>query len=192
MADIVIVNPRFDISFWGMEHCMRMFGKRANLPVACLGLLAALVPDNHQVTLLDENVEDIDFDRLGRADLVAITGMSIQGWRMIEIIEEVKSRGIMTLVGGAMATVEPEILEGAADVIVIEPAESGEGDHGPLAHDCRRKHQDHNVPPADKANQPHREQNIRQPPRRQQFDRGIGGRIPCTPGQHRASSGRRR
>ena len=28
MADIVIINPRFDISFWGMEHCMSMFGKR--------------------------------------------------------------------------------------------------------------------------------------------------------------------
>ena len=26
MADIVIINPRFDISFWGMEHCMSMFG----------------------------------------------------------------------------------------------------------------------------------------------------------------------
>ena len=123
MADIVIINPRFDISFWGMEHCMRMFGKRANLPVACLGLLAALVPDHHQVTLLDENVEDIDFDRLGRADLVAITGMSIQGWRMIEIIEEVKSRGVITVVGGAMATVEPEILEGLADVIFVGEAE---------------------------------------------------------------------
>jgi hypothetical protein len=47
-----------------------MFGKRANLSVAWLGLLAALVPDHHQVTLLDENVEDNDFDRLGRADLV--------------------------------------------------------------------------------------------------------------------------
>jgi radical SAM superfamily enzyme YgiQ (UPF0313 family) len=123
MADIVIINPRFDISFWGMEHCMRMFGKRANLPVACLGLLAALVPDNHHVTLLDENVEDIDFDRLGRADLVAVTGMSIQGWRMIEIIEEVKSRGVMTVVGGAMATVEPEILERVADVIFIGEAD---------------------------------------------------------------------
>ena len=22
MADIVIINPRFDISFWGMEHCI--------------------------------------------------------------------------------------------------------------------------------------------------------------------------
>ena len=65
MADIVIVNPRFDISFWGMEKCMEMLGKRANLPVACLPLLAALVPKHHDVTLIDENVEEIDFDRLG-------------------------------------------------------------------------------------------------------------------------------
>ena len=50
MADIVIINPRFDISFWGLEHCMPLFGKRANLPVACLALLAALVPEHHEVT----------------------------------------------------------------------------------------------------------------------------------------------
>ena len=46
---------------------MPLFGKRANLPVACLALLAALVPEHHEVMLIDENVEDIDFDRLGRA-----------------------------------------------------------------------------------------------------------------------------
>ena len=101
MADIVIINPRFDISFWGLEHCMKLFGKRANLPVACLALLASLVPDHHDVTLVDENVEDIDFDRLGRADLVCLTGMSIQGRRLVEIIEEVKSRGVTVVVGAA-------------------------------------------------------------------------------------------
>jgi radical SAM superfamily enzyme YgiQ (UPF0313 family) len=123
MADIVIINPRFDISFWGLEHCMPLFGKRANLPVACLGLLAALVPDHHDVTLVDENVEDIDFDRLGRADLVCLTGMSIQGRRLIQILEEVRARGVMTAVGGPMATVEPESLEGLADVLFVGEAD---------------------------------------------------------------------
>jgi hypothetical protein len=118
MADIVIINPRFDISFWGLEHCMPLFGKRANLPMACLALLAALVPEHHEVMLI-ENVEDIDFDRLGRADLVCLTGMSIQGRRLIEILEEVKARGVMVVVGGPMATVEPEVLEGLADVIFV-------------------------------------------------------------------------
>jgi radical SAM superfamily enzyme YgiQ (UPF0313 family) len=123
VADIVIINPRFDISFWGLEHCMPLFGKRANLPVACLALLAALAPEHHEVTLIDENVEEIDFDRLGRADLVCLTGMSIQGRRLIEILEEVKARGVMVVVGGPMATVEPEVLEGLADVIFIGEAD---------------------------------------------------------------------
>lgn len=101
MADIVIVNPRFDISFWGMEKCMEMLGKRANLPVACLPLLAALIPKHHNVTLIDENVEEIDFDRLGRADMVCVTGMSIQGRRLREILAEVRNRGVLTVAGGA-------------------------------------------------------------------------------------------
>ena len=45
MADIVIINPRLEISFWGTEHCIGLLGKRANLPVACLALLAALLAE---------------------------------------------------------------------------------------------------------------------------------------------------
>ena len=78
MADVVIINLRFDISFWGMEHCIGLLGKRANLPVACLDLLASLVPDHHEVTLIDENVEDIDFTRLASADLVCLTGRRVR------------------------------------------------------------------------------------------------------------------
>jgi radical SAM superfamily enzyme YgiQ (UPF0313 family) len=123
MADIVIINPRFDTSFWGMEHCVGLFGKRANLPVACLALLAALVPGHHAVTLIDENVEDVDFDRLGRADLVCLTGMCIQGRRMSEILKEVRSRGVMTVVGGPLVTVEEETLNGLADVVFVGEAD---------------------------------------------------------------------
>ena len=45
-----------------MEHALPLLGKRANLPVACLPLLAALTPAEHTVTLIDENVEPIDYD----------------------------------------------------------------------------------------------------------------------------------
>ena len=123
MAHIIIINPRFDISFWGLEQCMPLFGKRANLPVANLALLAALVPNRHEVTLIDENVENIDFERVKRADLVCLTGMSIQGNRLVEILQKVKSCSVMTVVGGPMATVEPESLEGLADVIFVGEAD---------------------------------------------------------------------
>ena len=82
MADIVFVNPRFEVSYWGLEHALPLLHKRANLPTACLPLLAALTPDGHTVCIVDENVEPLDFDRLARADIVALTGMSVQKHRM--------------------------------------------------------------------------------------------------------------
>src|SRR6059058_970951 len=100
MADIVLVNPRFEVSYWGMEHALPLMGKKANLPVAALPLLAALTPPGHTVTLIDENVEPIDFDRLAKADVVGVTGMSVQRFRMREILAELKKRGIFTVVGG--------------------------------------------------------------------------------------------
>jgi len=75
------------------------------------------------VTLIDENVENIDFERVVRADLVCLTGMNIQGNRLIEILQKVKSHGVMTVVGGPMATVEPESLDGLADVIFVGEAD---------------------------------------------------------------------
>ena len=87
MADIVLINPRFEISYWGMEQALPLVGKRANLPVACLPLLAALTPGEHTVTLIDENVEPIDWERCRRADIVGLTGMSVQRFRMREILD---------------------------------------------------------------------------------------------------------
>jgi hypothetical protein len=81
MADIVLINPKFEISFWGLEHALPMFGKfgkRAITPVAALPPLAALTPAEHRITLIDENVEPIDFDRCSRADIVGVTGMIVQ------------------------------------------------------------------------------------------------------------------
>jgi radical SAM superfamily enzyme YgiQ (UPF0313 family) len=123
MADIVIINPRFEVSFWGMEHALPFMGKRANLPVACLPLLAALTPPEHTVTLMDENVEAINYERCARADIVGVTGMSVQRWRMKEILTELKRRGVFTVVGGPLVTVVEDYFDGLADVIFIGEAE---------------------------------------------------------------------
>ena len=94
MADIVLINPRFEISYWGLEHAMPFLGAKAVLPVASLPLLAALTPPGHRVTLIDENVEAIDFARCARADIVGVTGMNVQRPRMKEILGELKRLGV--------------------------------------------------------------------------------------------------
>jgi radical SAM superfamily enzyme YgiQ (UPF0313 family) len=123
MADIVLISPRFEISFWGLEHAVPLLGKRANMPVAALPLLAALTPSAHQVTLIDEQVEAIDFDRCARADIVGVTGMSVQRRRMREILTELKRRGVYTVVGGPWVSVSENYFADLADVVFVGEAE---------------------------------------------------------------------
>ncbi len=123
MSQIALVNPRFEVSYWGMEHALPLLGKRANMPVTCLPLLAALTPPEHSVSLVDENVEALDFERLARADVVGLTGMSVQRRRMREILTELKRRGTFTVVGGPWVTVREDYFGDLADVVFVGEAE---------------------------------------------------------------------
>ena len=123
MADIVLINPKFEISFWGLEHALPLLGKRANMPVAALPLIAALTPAPHRITLIDENVEAIDFERCAKADVVAITGMIVQRHRMREILVELKRRNVYTVVGGPWISVKEDYFGDLVDVIFVGEAE---------------------------------------------------------------------
>src|SRR5262249_13849189 len=90
---------------------------------AALPLLAALTPPGHTVTLIDENVEALDLDRIARADLVGLTGMSVQRFRMREILSELKERGVFTVVGGPWVSGQEDYFADLADVIFVGEAE---------------------------------------------------------------------
>src|SRR5437764_3289429 len=123
MADIVLINPRFEISFWGLEHALPLLGKRANMPVAALPLIAALTPPRHTVTIIDENVETIDFERCQKADIVGVTGMIVQRRRMREILAELRKRNCYAVVGGPWVSVSESYFDSLADVIFVGEAE---------------------------------------------------------------------
>src|SRR5665213_333144 len=123
MARIALINPRFEVSYWGLERVMPIAGKRATMPVSALPLLAALIPEPHSVILIDENVEDIDYSVLDQMDVIGVTGMSVQRFRMKEILAELKQRGKFVVVGGAWVTVEDDYFDGLADVIFVGEAD---------------------------------------------------------------------
>jgi radical SAM superfamily enzyme YgiQ (UPF0313 family) len=125
MARICLINPRFPTSFWGFNHALPLFGKKSNMPVLALPTLAGLTPPGHEVVLIDEGVEDIDFDEVAKFDIVGLTGMTVQRDRMVEILRELKARGVFTVVGGPWVTVAEgwEKFNGLIDVIFAGEAE---------------------------------------------------------------------
>jgi hypothetical protein len=138
MADIVLISPRFEPSFWGADYAIPCFDAKAMLPVMALPLLAALTPLEHSVTIIDENVEVIDFERCERADIVGVTGMIVQRQRIQQILTELKRRDVFTVLGGPWISVHPDDFPELADVIFIGEAEEtwpqfliewGEGRH---------------------------------------------------------------
>jgi radical SAM superfamily enzyme YgiQ (UPF0313 family) len=124
MADIVLLNPRFELSYWGLQHTLPLVGKRCLQPTAGLPLLAALTPDDHCVTIVDENVEPIDYDRVAMADIVGLTGMNVQRDRMLEILRELKARDVFTVIGGPWVTVQEDYFDGLADAIFVGEADA--------------------------------------------------------------------
>ena len=102
---------------------MPFLGKRANLPVGALPLLAALTPTPHSITVIDENVEEIDYERCRRADIVGVTGMSVQRHHMRSVLVRLKGMGCYTVVGGPWISVSEDDFGELADVVFVGEAE---------------------------------------------------------------------
>jgi radical SAM superfamily enzyme YgiQ (UPF0313 family) len=118
---IHLVTPRNPPSFWTYDHVLPALGKRCIFPNLSMPTVAGLTPREHEVTLCDENVEEVDFDV--DADIVGITGYIIHRERMLELIDGFRARGRFVVVGGPYASLCPEELRGRCDVLFVDEAE---------------------------------------------------------------------
>lgn len=85
--------------------------------------LASMTRAEHEVTLIDENYETIDFET--RYDVVGVTAMTYQAERAYEIAAEFKKRGpCRTILGGIHASVLPEEASGHFDSVCVGEVEN--------------------------------------------------------------------
>jgi radical SAM superfamily enzyme YgiQ (UPF0313 family) len=87
-----------------------------------LPTLAALTPVEHEVVIIDENKEPVEFDR--PCDIVGITAITPQAVRAYEIADEFRKRGRYVVLGGIHATVMPYEARTHADTVVVGEAEN--------------------------------------------------------------------
>jgi radical SAM superfamily enzyme YgiQ (UPF0313 family) len=92
------------------------------LPSLSLQQVAALVPLNWEVTLVDETQEPIPVEN--NFDLVGITAMTHQATRAYEIADQFRNAGVKVVMGGMHPTVMPEEALIHADAVVIGEAET--------------------------------------------------------------------
>jgi radical SAM superfamily enzyme YgiQ (UPF0313 family) len=135
-CNVLMIYPRFGAgTFWNFAAACELFG--AKYPTAPLGLItvAALLPPEWTIRLVDRNTEALTDGDLAWADMVMTGGMLPQYFDTIEIIEMCRARGTPVVVGGPGVTSIPygysnanfQVLGEAEGVIdkFIEAWESG-------------------------------------------------------------------
>lgn len=108
-------------AFWDANPNMKTFRLHWSGLSMALPTLAALTPDGHDLTILDENVETVDLE--GQYDLVAITATTQQAIRAYELGDAFKERGRKVVLGGVHASVLPDEALEHADSVVVGEAE---------------------------------------------------------------------
>lgn len=102
-------------------NCSAVKYRKALVPPLSLAILAALVPPKHKVSVVNDLVEQVDFE--GAYDLVGITSMTMQAPRAYQIADQFRRRGIPVVMGGIHASMLPEEAAQHADAVFIGEAE---------------------------------------------------------------------
>jgi len=118
---ICLIAPRNPESFWTFDRILPSLNRKCIFPNLSLPTVAGITPREHEVVLVDENVEAIDFDI--DADIIGVTGYVIHKKRIFEIIAEFRKRGKFIVAGGPLASLCPEELRDKVDVVFVDEAE---------------------------------------------------------------------
>jgi len=90
-------------------------------PIITLPHLAAITPPHHEIKIINENYEDLDFNE--PADLVGITCYTMTAPRVYELADEFRRRGRKVVLGGYHPTAMPGEAKEHADCVVLGEAE---------------------------------------------------------------------
>ncbi len=120
---LLLINPRLPESFWSFSWAFQNVARDKRAAISPLGLatLAALTPPGWDVTIVDENVEPIDWN--ADADIVGVCGMAVQFPRQKEVAAHFRRKGYYVVVGGSYASLCPEEYRDVADTVVAGEAE---------------------------------------------------------------------
>ena len=121
--NVLMIFPRFNQnSFWSLQATCDMYGVRCPAPPLGMLTLAALLPKDWTIRLVNRNAEDVTPADIEWADLVMTGGMLPQRVDTLEIIDLCHAHGKLVAVGGPDPMSDPEIYT-RADFRVLGEAE---------------------------------------------------------------------
>ena len=106
---ILCVFPRYAPSFGTFHHAYSLMdGVRAFMPPQGILVVAAYLPQQWEVRLVDENVRPVSEAELVWADAVFVSGMHVQKSAINSVARRARALGKTTVLGGSSVSATPE------------------------------------------------------------------------------------
>ena len=115
---ILLISPKSKSS---TEKSKKLIFKLRIHPTLTLKQLASVTPDKHNMKLIDERYENLDFNL--NFDLVGISCMTPEANRAYKISDKFREKGIPVILGGWHPSVLPKEAKLHADSVVVGEAE---------------------------------------------------------------------
>ena len=103
---VLLIYPEFPDTFWSFKHALKFIRKKSSAPPLGLLTVGAMLPSTWEKQLIDLNVRPLTKKDLGWADMVFISGMTVQRDSAKRIISRCKGEGIPVVAGGPLFTME--------------------------------------------------------------------------------------
>ncbi|MBN2158448.1 MAG: DUF4070 domain-containing protein [Spirochaetes bacterium] len=101
---ILMIYPEIPMTYWGFKYILKMVGRKSAFPPLGLMTVAALLPAEYDVTIVDMNAQILRERDIERADLVFISAMIIQKDSFDEVVKLCTKLGRTVVAGGPYPT----------------------------------------------------------------------------------------
>jgi len=122
---VLLIYPEFPTTFWSLKHAVRFAARRALLPPLGLLTVAALLPKEWDLRLVDLNVHSLQDEDLEWADYVLLSAMLIQRASAEEVARRCQRLGKPLICGGPMFSAMnqptdlfPHLVQGEAEELM--------------------------------------------------------------------------
>ncbi len=101
MPNILLVYPKFPLSYWGFQYAMDFVGRKACMPPLGLLTVAGMFPnETYKLRVVDLNVDTLSDTHLSWADVVMTSSMIVQKESLYDVVRRCNARAIPIVAGG--------------------------------------------------------------------------------------------
>ncbi len=122
--NVLLVYPKFPVTFWSFKYVLSYISKKAAFPPLGLLTVAAMLPREWNIRLVDLNLRALKNKDLNWADYVIVSAMLIQQESVDEIIARCRRLGKKVIAGGPLFSGQPEAYLDRVDHLILFEAET--------------------------------------------------------------------